>query len=331
MTALDITVEGLSSDLIETYIRSGMMRGRAGEKTIRWTFAHSDRAFAVARTNGAISGVSAYIRTRMKFGDSSGEGYQAVDSFVAENMRGRGVFGALARAYDAHVRENNGDLVWGFPNDNAAPAWFGKLGWHKHGQVPMLVKPLRAGYILRKLRLPMDFPLARGQDQNISPVDRIEGWADTLWDRYARNIGCATIRDAQYLSHRLCAAPQGREYRVVAASDHDRPALVATSEARKHGGHIAYLMEGMGDEDSLRELLVSELARLRDRGVEIALAWSYPWSPNRRILRRMGFLPLPEKWRPIRIWFGSYPHSAQAKRASESGQWYLSYLDSDTV
>lgn len=326
-----ISIEGLSKELVEAYICSGMERGKAGEKAISWAFDGNEKAFAVARTEAGIVGVSAYIRTRMKLGELVGCGYQAVDSFVSERMRGAGVFSALARAYDGAIRSDAGDLVWGFPNDNAAPAWFSKLDWQSFGQVPFLIKPLRAGFFLRKLRLPGDFPLGRTKDQGLTAIGGMSDWADTLWDCYGHGIGCATIRDAAYLQHRLFLGPHSEEYRVVAETDSARPALVATREAKKHGGHIAYLMEAMGETKSLQGILNSELARLRGRGAELALAWSYPWSPNYKTLRRCGFLPLPEKMRPIRIWFGARPHTEAAREAQDVKRWYLSYLDSDTV
>lgn len=152
----------------------------------------------------------------MKFGGSIGEGFQAVDSFVSDRVRGHGVFSSLARAYDESTLLNKGDLIWGFPNDNAAHAWFNRLSWYKHGQVPFLLKPLRVGYFLRKLRIAADFPLGFGSDQNLIPITNAGNWLDTLWESYSQAIGCATIRDASYLQHRLIDAPHAAEYRVVA-------------------------------------------------------------------------------------------------------------------
>lgn len=86
----------------------------------------------------------------------------------------------------------------------------------------------------------------------------------------------------------------------------------------------------MGHAD-LDGLLASELGRLRDRGVEMVLAWSYPWSANHGSLRKAGFFPLPERLRPIQIWFGSRQLSQIASPAGETRNWYLSYHDSDTV
>lgn len=325
-----ISIEPLSDELMGTYLASGMERGKAGRFAVEWAFGSNATPFAVARSSGQIVGMSGYIQSRMQFGSESRVAFQAVDSFVSESMRGKGIFTQLARAYDAHATNSGGDLVWGFPNDNAAPAWFGKLGWNRHGQVPFLIKPLRAGFFCRKLRLPLDFPLTRACDLNLPSITKVGEWGDALWDSVAPDIGVGTVRDSAFLNHRLFNGPQAGQYRIVASSDNTAPAIVATREAEKHGGRIAYVMEALGG-SSLEPLVMSELGRLASRGVELALAWSFPWSPGYRTLRKAGFMPLPERLRPIRIWFGSTPKTGLAAHANQQGQWYLSYLDSDTV
>jgi GNAT superfamily N-acetyltransferase len=330
MTNIEISIECASSELLAAYAASGMKRGKAGEAAINWTFGGGNSSFAIAWSGEQVVGISSYIQSTMKFGKELGTGFQAVDSFVAPEMRGQGLFTRLAKTYTEDAQSQGADLIWGFPNDNAAPAWFGKLGWANHRQVPFLIKPLRAGYFLRKLRLGGDFVLARGRDQNLQALSVAGDWADDLWDRFATGISCATVRDSSFLNHRLFEAPHAQEYRVVAETDLKSGALVATREAKKHGGQIAYVMEAMGGA-ALQGVLNSELARLRDRGTELALAWAYPWSPNYSALRRSGFFPLPEKLRPIRIWFGGRALSNHANPAICLENWYLSYLDSDTV
>lgn len=325
-----ISIEPISDELLLAYATSGMDRGIVGRKAIEWAFTSNALPFAVARYGGAIVGISGYIQSRMQFGKNVGTAMQAVDSFVSDSMRGKGIFTRLAQAYDDHARRSGADLVWGFPNDNAAPAWYGKLGWHRHGQVPFMIKPLRVGFLSRKLKLPIDFRLTFARDQNIEAVSQIGGWADKLWNRVAPEVGVGSIRDRVFLQHRLCDAPQASHYRVVADATSNFPALVVTRETDKHGARIAYLMEALGG-PSLQPLLMSELGRLASRGVEIVLAWSFPWSTNYSALRKAGFIPLPERLRPIRIWFGLIPKTAQAEVANRKGNWYLSYLDSDTV
>lgn len=330
MSGAVISIEGLNDELMDAYLTSGMERSKAGRRAIEWAFGNNPTPFAVARYAGQIVGISSYIQSRMQFGDVTGTAFQAVDSFVSETMRGKGIFTRLARAYDDYSKEIGADLIWGFPNDNAAPTWFGKLGWHSHGQVPLLIKPLRAGFFARRFKLPIDFSLTLTRDQNLTPVSEVGEWGDALWDRSSPNIGVGVVRDQAFLNDRLFSCPQADQYRVVADTGPTRPAIVATREAKKHGGHIAYVMEALGQK-GLEPLLMSELGRLATRGVEIALTWSYPYSPNYQTLRKAGFLPLPERLRPIHIWFGGIHKSYRAKCSNQSRQWYLSYLDSDTV
>lgn len=329
MTDLRISVEALTDDIVAAYAASGMNRGTFGRTGLEWAFQGNPNPFAVARLDGEVVGLSAYIRSRCNLAGRSAVALQAVDSFVFDKARGKGVFTLLAQAYDQHARSEGADLIWGFPNANAAPAWFGKLNWKPLGQVPFLIKPLRAGFLLRKLRLPFDFPLSLASDQRLDPVFSFGDWTDELWCSLAPQIGCGIARDRAFLTHRLLQAPSAAAYRIV-ASEHDRGAFVATTEATKHGGRIGYLLEAMGYAD-LDGLLASEMGRLKDRGVEVVLAWSYPWSANYRSLRKAGFFPLPERLRPIQIWFGSRPLSPIAAAADGNRNWYLSYLDSDTI
>lgn len=324
-----ISFEALNEEILSLYRDAGLERGLLGRSALEWTFSGNPEPFCVMRLEGEIVGLSAYIRAPFKFGDRVGYGQQAVDSFVAEKMRGMGLFTTLAEAYAEKTAASGTDLIWGFPNDNAAPVWFKKLGWSNQGQVPLLVKPLRAGYFLRKVHLSGDFPVSLGRDHDLPPVKQFEPWVDGLWARFSQTVACSVIRDRAGLTHRLFRGPRSGAYRIVAEGTAGG-ALVATTEAEKHGGRIAYLLEAMGG-DALKPMLLSELARLRDRGTEIVLAWCFPWSPNYRILRRCGFLPVPDRIRPFRIWFGGRACTSIAEVGENRRSWYVSYLDSDTV
>ncbi len=330
MRGLNFSIEGLSPELITAYAQTGMERGKQGVAALEWSFGGNDKAFAVARSDNKIVGISAYIKSQMLFGSRRGNAYQAVDSFVFPEARGRGLFNRLATTYAHHLRDQDADLIWGFPNDNAAPAWFGKLGWTKHGQVPFLFKPLRSGYFLRKLHLTGDFKIARGTDQNLARLNHVGPWVDQLWEQSAANVHCGTTRNEAFLNHRLFDAPHAAKYRVVGDDHTGDGAFVATRTAEKHGGKVAYVMEAFGG-STLQGVLTSEMSRLRDNGTELALAWSYPWSENYKTLRKCGFLPLPEKLRPINIWFGGKAVSPTGQSSKYLQNWYLSYLDSDTI
>jgi len=330
MSAIHTSIEAASPELLQAYVTSTMERGLQGERAIKWAFGSDKNCFSIARLNGEIVGISSYIANRFTYGSETGTAFQAVDSFVSERVRGRGVFTQLAKSFDDYVSSMHGSLVWGFPNDNAAPIWFNRLSWDAHGQVPFLIKPLRAGYFLRKVGLHGDFSITTAKNQRLQAVDGIGDWADELWSKFAENIKCAAIRDRTFLRHRISDAPHAEKYRVVADIDGENSSLVVCREEVKHGGQIGYIMEAMGKRN-LSGLLVSELARMRDNGTELALAWCFPWSPNYNAYRKAGFVPLPRKLRPINIWFGGRSHSHISKNSCTKRNWYLSYLDSDTV
>ena len=111
MMDLVISVESQSAELLDAYAASGMNRGLAGASSIDWTFDGNESAFAVARCNGKIVGISAYIQSTMHFGAERGTAFQAVDSFVDPAMRGQGLFSRLARTYSDHANRHGADLV----------------------------------------------------------------------------------------------------------------------------------------------------------------------------------------------------------------------------
>lgn len=330
MSEFDISVEGLSQEIVDAYAIAELGRVQNGSSAMEWAFGNNPTPFAIARKNGKIVGVSAYSLSRMKFGDNIGTALQAIDSFVMPEARRQGLFSTLATAYRDHAEGSKMDLIWGFPNANAAPVWFNRMGWRSFGQVPFMIKPLRAGYFLRKIGLNLDFKILRTRDAKAEQVSSLGEWINPLWQQVANGVGVCKQRDVEYLSHRLFHSPDAGSYRVVVSAHESQGAMVASREMDKHGGKIAYLMEAFGEND-LRPLLESELGRLADRGAELALAWSYPWSPNYPDLRKAGFVPLPERLRPIEIWAGASPISRVAVPAFTKENWYLSYLDSDTV
>lgn len=325
-----VTIEELSDELRAAYSQSGMSRANQQIDMIGSTFGGNALApFAVGRLDGEVVGVSAYIQDRFVFGDNDGTAVQAVDSFVFPAARGKGLFHRLATSYREYAAANGADLIWGFPNDNARQAWFGKQGWIPFGQVPFMIRLLRSGPLARRLHLPFNVRLTRYRDRGLAALDEIGEWADDLWASQRPTLQCGRVRDRAFLARRLFGIPS--RYRVVIENPGSEGALVATSVANKHGMRLGYLMEAIGQAEGLRETLASELGRLADADVEAVLAWSFPWSPNHETLRACGFLPLPQRLRPTNIWFGANPLTKSGSAGDNREAWYLSYLDSDTV
>ncbi|HEX8654756.1 MAG TPA: GNAT family N-acetyltransferase [Allosphingosinicella sp.] len=284
-------------------------------------------AVAVATAGGEIIGVNAFMPSRFRIGERTGRAYQSMDTIVTPAARGKGVFGRLINCF---YDEGEADLLYGFPNANSSPGFFGKLGWAHFGSVPMLFRPLRSGYFLKRVsRFLPDLPipmLARGAE-NFERALGFDERATGAWRRFSSDIGCAVERDAAFLNWRLRDNPSER-YDILQAED---GSFVAHALSDKHGGRIGYVMEAIGGPATLPGLIAAALRELQASRADAALAWCLPGSPNYAAYRKAGFYPLPEPLRPIVINFGARALAAPAAAVENVRGWYISYLDSDTV
>lgn len=300
---------------------------------------HGQTKFAVASDGDKIVGMVALIPTALRGPGVDCLGYQAVDTVVDPAYRGRGIFvklGLLAQDPDAL----GGDVLWGFPNANAAPGWFGRLGWANFGEVPLLMRPLRSSFLLGRIQprlRAIDFPLARAPEISrhvYSDPAALSADFDTLWRQVSHAFGIALDRSGDWMRWRLMDKPAANYRCVGVGSGNDLSSFVATKIAHKHGGRLCYVMEAIGKPGDTRELsrlLRSEIALAAGKGAEAALAWCPRTAPNYRAYRKAGFIPVPARLRPIEINFGARALSEEGAAATaEDARWFISFLDSDT-
>lgn len=328
---LGYTVQPFDDEIRDAYLRLLPHQGQvvaAGK--LEWKFRRQparEGLVAVARDEtGRILGLNAFMPSGMRCAGQPGTGFQSMDTIVDPDARGQGVFSRLIAAFYA---AGEGRLLYGFPNASSAPGFFGKLGWTSLGTVPMLIKPLRAGYFLKRMaKMLPDFPLpslgpvARAAD----PVTRFDACHAAIWQRFATGVDHAVERDAAYLNWRLFDHPSAR-YDALMTED----AFAVGTVAEKHGGRIGYVMEALGPAPALAPLIGAIVAGFRARRADAALAWCLPHSPNYAAYRKAGFLPFPDRLRPITLHFGARALGAPLDGLADPRRWYVSYLDSDTV
>jgi hypothetical protein len=275
-------------------------------------------------------------------------GVQSLDTLTDVDFRGKGLFTTLAKQVFARCERDGVCCVYGFPNANSAPGFFRKLEWTRLDPVPFLIKPLSANYFLRRLgllaplasKLPqVPVALARRpllpRSQEVRPITRFGPEFDGLWERFAQGIGVAVHRDAQYLEWRLRKKP-GQQYQIVGLYENGRLlAFCAFDVQDKHGGRVGYILELLHEPGRVTEatrLLQEAIAELSSNGAEVVLAWCLEHSSNRPAFREEGFVALPQRLRPITLHVGVRSLAAPAEaNLGNRRNWYLSYLDSDTV
>lgn len=293
----------------------------------------------------SVIGLNAFQPTRLKIGQKRILAFQSMDTVVDPVARGQGVFTRLIQTFYAAADQHGGAALYGVASRTSAPGFFNKLGWTRLGSAPFLIKPLRAGYFARRLmgRVGSIFdslPLSIAEvdpDPRIRRIERFGPEVDSLWDAFAAKIPCAVDRTHEMLNWRFADHPAAHyETLAVDSPDGALRAFVTWHLARnKHGGTIGYIMEAMGKPDANLEvarLITAAVAEMRHSGADVVLAWSAPHAPNYKAFRRAGFWPMPDKIRPIELYFGAralMPEATPVVAGAEA--WYISYFDSDTV
>lgn len=349
VVALDFRAMGAREDELiafgECFERNGT--GRQLD-ALRWQYLENptrelfvDLAISQGRIAAIYAVQPAFVRVR----DAPVLAAQSVDTLVDADFRGRGLFTQMAEAVYGRVAEHHGAFVYGFPNAKSAPGFFNKLGWLSLDPVPFLVRPLRTAFIASKLpfgrwlrRLP-DFRVPIGgsrlqSTQVLRPMTEFGADLDELWKRFASDVGVAVDRSAAYLRWRL--TKPGVRYESLGLFEGDQLiGFCAYTTVDKHGGRIGYVIELLHDPGHSEvggALLAECLQRMASDGADAVLAWCFPHSPNADAYSATGFLPLPERLRPIELHVGVRPLAESLTDVlSDRRNWYISYCDSDTV
>jgi hypothetical protein len=155
---IDYSLAELNDEVEQAFVR--LFPGDAAEKSsdrLRWRYKegpHGLGRIAIARdpaAGGRIIGLIGLISLQLRSSSGPVESFQAVDVIVDPTYRGRGVFAGMGKAAIEGAAQLGKDVLWGFPNENAAPAWFGRFSWLNFGTIPFMIRPLRTGYLLGRI------------------------------------------------------------------------------------------------------------------------------------------------------------------------------------
>jgi len=260
---------------------------------------------------------------------------QSLDTLTDEKHRRKGLFETTAADTYKQLADEKAILVYGFPNAFSNGGFVRKLGWYNLDPVPFLIRPFFRGLLPSKLKGRATISLSNMKRNGILCGDYVFGDAhDALWKSAQTTIGISLLRNARYLNWRL-SRPNANYYVCEHTENGILKSFTVYSIEAKHGKTIGYVMECIhGDKDpaSGQKSLSLALQDMKRAGCDLALAWCLPHSFNFRAYKRCLFFNLPDRLRPIQLHFGFRTFSEEIEPvASSRSEWYLSYLDSDTV
>ncbi len=316
----------------------------------------------VARCGGiVVSGVALLPRPITFFGRHGIAGHE-LDSMTRPEWRGMGVR-SVATDLARHIASERGLLaVFSFANESSLPGSVRQRGRRRVSAVPLLVRPLLPApgalmaTLARGVRLftrdggasdvrgSRSAP-SRGRSRPVqtSSTGRFPTIADGVDPRSMRDICDSSKKrraarrsrsraDAAHLTWRCARAP-GMPYRqrdVYVGAD-----LVASAVARTtliFGCPEALLMESSwkpGARGLAIDLLRDAVRSARRARLDGVAALATPSTSHRRMLLRLGFVPVPAWCTPRRVTFNVGPELEDEDAAQwyEPSNWQLSFGD----
>ena len=274
---------------------------------------------------------------------------QSIDTLTDIDHRGKGLFIKLALRLYKEAAASGFALIYGFPNENSAPGFFKKLNWISFGEAPFLFKPLNPFYFIKKLvhrkkhtdfsstnyifNAPKSFSPVSGAV--IKSVDHFGDDYNRLWQLAAENIKVCIDRSAAYMNWRYVDKPGEHYYRYGLYVKDTLAAVMIFSIKNKHDGVIGYIMDLIIDPADVapgKHLLKFASQLFKKHKVDVVLTWNLPGSFNHSCYKQSGYLRLPEKLRPQKLFIGAMAlDRARAGLVEDIKNWYISYADSDTA
>lgn len=323
------------TEAVLALLRLGLGAGNVPRTPEFWRWKHDRNPFGrsyglVAESGGRLVGVRVFLRWSFHAGERELVALRAVDTVTHPDWRGRGLFSRLTRELLAEVEPltevgtTGVGLVFNTPNRRSRPGYL-KMGWRVAGRPPLMARcrnPLR-----HRGRHPGDgrradlstLPalaelLAPPKTGEPTPQNRADGWL-------------STVRSPAYLRWRYGEIP-GVEYRILQRHRQGDGAALVFRERRRRGRteiDVAEVLTG-GSEGGID--LAADLLRglVRQGRADWHLAVASPGSPERRALRRAGFLPV--RWLAPRMTVLSLGHRTPDRVPSvDSWRWSLGDLE----
>lgn len=299
----------------------------------------------VDKENQTTAGIYAISYVKFKVGNKVVLGAQSLDTLTDKDYRGLGLFYRMANSVMIRAKTENVSLVYGFPNGNSFPVFRKLLKWQSLDPLPFLIKPLRTKYFTNRINffrflknINLSFSRYR-EDSNYTLLDKFSfpKEVDLIWKRFSRDITVSVVRDREYLNWRYLDKPN-ESYQIVHCynnNDNSYKGFIVFTVKEKHDGRIGYIMEMMFDLDypKVGKLLLDyAVQNIRESGADCILAWCMEHSPTYKHFKKMFFLTMPEKSRPIELHFATKTLNGELSQEIHARKnWYISYSDSDTV
>jgi GNAT superfamily N-acetyltransferase len=265
----------------------------------------------VAEAKGRIIGHTASILVPVKIGDRVTKGSHGIDLMVHPDYRHQGIFLAIHKKLNRAPSGSVRSIAYGTPNDQSRPGFVGKLNALNICEVPVLLKVIDWGMVLKnRYKIPefagrvlgniwehITHHIRSPKDAGIevNEVSIFDEQIDKFWQKASGLKNIMIVKDMKYLNWRYVAKP-GKEYRVFIAKKQQDIAGYIVLKLEKDALSRGYLIDLLilpGD-DTVAELLITRAIRyFQEEKAGTISCWMLKDTPYYGTLKKLGFIRRP--------------------------------------
>jgi hypothetical protein len=318
----------------------------------RWKFHHAPvtpSSFEYEASEGdGMLGYYAAVPYRYRLGGREVLSGVVCDVMTHSSARRRGVFSDLGRFALQEMRAAQVSLAVAYPVKPEVVSGHLKIGWRVAFELPMYVRPLGAGAILKPGQMPWLRPVVKGAVAMYQGLRRTRPCSDyevsvgparellhlpafaTFVQRWSALVPNHLVKSADFYDWRL-GAP-GTSYQAFLV--HRRGAVVAAAvgcRSRLRGAVSYALLDVMAltdERDALSTLYHQIGCQARQHGAQAIVTMMSRYRAREYRLIRFGFLASPFRFKLIACWLGA---EADAEEIFAEENWHLMWIDSDDM
>jgi hypothetical protein len=328
-------------------------------RTWKWQFKNSFTAtpfVSVAEAGAEIAAQYAVMKLPMIYKLRLTEGAISTATATDARFRGRGLFTKLAQALYEEIKKDGCQIIFGFPNKQSFHGFVSRLGWFEIGAFPLhlriidpfpFFKKFLGDNILSNLGAKI-FGIANkslfrerrkvGDDYTIKPCPpgELPDGLEALLKESSISDRISVVRDSRYLEWRYLEKPFFTYEIYTVTKQGALCGYFVIYVAEKLALKTVYVMECSSTNDSseiysamLRKLDEIALERKAD-SISMLLMQNHP---QYRLFRRSGFIRVPKKLLPQKIYFAAKVLSEKIDTtyARDPKNWYITWGDLDVI
>ena len=331
------------------------------KKLWHWEFKESPVkkiAILIAEKESVMASQYALIPLNMNFLGNKILGALSLNTVTDKKFRGLGLFPYLATSLYNKLSKEGIKFIYGFPNAMSIKGFIKRLSWIEISKFPVIIKPINIiPYITRIaqylpifmvkfcsfiLCTPFNISswltnlLIRKSAIRLEEVEHFDSKVDKLWETTQIKKQIAVIRDSEFLNWRYLIKPYHNYKAYIALESDIVVGFVIFYIEERFGLRMMYIMELIVKEDNrsiYQTLLNATLKQARKKKIHLISILSLESNPHHSLLRKNGYVSLPRKLLPQKLYFGARINNSDIDHniLYDKKNWYVSWGDIDVV